>query len=80
MRRCPKKAICVIRSKTAKLFEASARLAALLAQSSPSVEQHCADYGQALGTAFQVIDDVLDYDGEVLEMARTWAMTCAKAR
>ena len=60
----------VIRSKTAKLFEASARLAALLAQSSPAVEQHCAAYGQALGTAFQVIDDVLDYDGEVSEMGK----------
>ncbi|GBU15294.1 octaprenyl diphosphate synthase [Polaromonas sp.] len=60
----------VIRSKTAKLFEASARLAALLAQSSPAIEQHCADYGQALGTAFQVIDDVLDYDGEVLTMGK----------
>ena len=60
----------VIRSKTAKLFEASARLAALLAQSSPAVEQQCADYGQALGTAFQVIDDVLDYDGEVSEMGK----------
>lgn len=60
----------VIRSKTAKLFEASARLAALLAQSSPAVEQYCAEYGQALGTAFQVIDDVLDYDGEVSEMGK----------
>ena len=60
----------VIRSKTAKLFEASARLAALLAGSSPQVEQRCADYGQALGTAFQVIDDVLDYDGAVLEMGK----------
>jgi octaprenyl-diphosphate synthase len=60
----------VIRSKTAKLFEASARLAALLAQASPAVEQHCADYGQALGTAFQVIDDVLDYDGDVSEMGK----------
>ncbi len=60
----------VIRSKTAKLFEASARLAALLAKASPAVEQHCADYGQALGTAFQVIDDVLDYDGEVSEMGK----------
>lgn len=60
----------VIRSKTAKLFEASARLAALLAQSSAAVEQHCAEYGQALGTAFQVIDDVLDYDGDVLEMGK----------
>jgi octaprenyl-diphosphate synthase len=60
----------VIRSKTAKLFEASARLAALLAQSSMAVEQSCADYGQALGTAFQVIDDVLDYDGDVSEMGK----------
>ncbi len=60
----------VIRSKTAKLFEASARLAALLAGSSAAVEQHCAAYGQALGTAFQVIDDVLDYDGDALEMGK----------
>ena len=60
----------VIRSKTAKLFEASARLAALLAKSSTAVEQACADYGQALGTAFQVIDDVLDYDGDVPEMGK----------
>ena len=60
----------VIRSKTAKLFEASARLAALLSNSSPEVEQACADYGQALGTAFQVIDDVLDYDGDATEMGK----------
>lgn len=60
----------VIRSKTAKLFEASARLAALLAQAPAEVEQACADYGQALGTAFQVIDDVLDYDGDALEMGK----------
>ena len=60
----------VIRSKTAKLFEASARLAALLAQSSGAVEQCCAEYGQALGTAFQVIDDILDYDGDALEMGK----------
>jgi octaprenyl-diphosphate synthase len=55
----------VIRSKTAKLFEASARLAAILADSSIEVENACANYGQALGTAFQVIDDVLDYEGDV---------------
>jgi octaprenyl-diphosphate synthase len=60
----------VIRSKTAKLFEASARLAALLAKSSPEIEQSCAEFGQALGTAFQVIDDVLDYDGDVPEMGK----------
>ena len=60
----------VIRSKTAKLFEASARLAAILAGSTPEIEQACADYGQALGTAFQVIDDVLDYDGDTQEMGK----------
>lgn len=56
--------LLVIRSKTAKLFEASARIAALLFKSNPTIEAHCANYGQALGTAFQVIDDVLDYDGD----------------
>ena len=54
----------VIRSKTAKLFEASARLAPILAGAHASVEEACATYGQALGTAFQVIDDVLDYEGD----------------
>ncbi len=60
----------VIRSKTAKLFEASTRLAAILAKSSPAVEAACAEYGQALGTAFQVIDDVLDYDGDTQELGK----------
>jgi len=60
----------VIRSKTAKLFEASTRLAAVLAGSAPEVEAACAEYGQALGTAFQVIDDVLDYDGDAAEMGK----------
>ncbi|MCW5649750.1 MAG: polyprenyl synthetase family protein [Ramlibacter sp.] len=60
----------VIRSKTAKLFEASARLGAVLAGSPPSVEEACAEYGQALGTAFQVIDDVLDYEGDAQEMGK----------
>lgn len=60
----------VIRSKTAKLFEASARLGAVLADAPAAVEQACADYGQALGTAFQVIDDVLDYDGDATEMGK----------
>jgi octaprenyl-diphosphate synthase len=60
----------VIRSKTAKLFEASARLGAILAGSAADIEQACASYGQALGTAFQVIDDVLDYDGQATEMGK----------
>ncbi len=60
----------VIRSKTAKLFEASTRLAAIMARSTTAVESACADYGQALGTAFQVIDDVLDYDGDAQELGK----------
>lgn len=60
----------VIRSKTAKLFEASARLGAILAKAPAPVELACAQYGQALGTAFQVIDDVLDYDGNSTEMGK----------
>lgn len=60
----------VIRSKTAKLFEASARVGAILAGSSPELEEICAEYGQALGTAFQVIDDVLDYTGEAAVMGK----------
>jgi octaprenyl-diphosphate synthase len=60
----------VIRSKTAKLFEASARLGAILTDSPQAIEDACADFGQALGTAFQVIDDVLDYDGNSAEMGK----------
>ena len=60
----------VIRSKTAKLFEASARLAAILAKADQSTETLCARYGQALGTAFQVIDDVLDYEGSADELGK----------
>lgn len=60
----------VIRSKTAQLFEASAQLAAVLADASPEIEQACATYGQALGTAFQIIDDVLDYTGNAQEMGK----------
>jgi octaprenyl-diphosphate synthase len=54
----------VIRYKTAKLFEASARLGALLAGANTAVEEACADFGRSLGTAFQLVDDLLDYDGE----------------
>ena len=60
----------VIRSKTAKLFEASARLGAVISGGDADMEQSCADYGQAIGTAFQVIDDVLDYDGDAGEMGK----------
>ncbi|MBI3530926.1 MAG: polyprenyl synthetase family protein [Burkholderiales bacterium] len=61
----------VIRSKTAKLFEASARVGAILAGAEPALEEACAEYGQALGTAFQVIDDVLDYAGDAAVMGKS---------
>jgi octaprenyl-diphosphate synthase len=51
----------VIHYKTAKLFEAAMRLGAILAKSSPEDEAAAAKYGMHLGTAFQLIDDVLDY-------------------
>ena len=60
----------VIRSKTAKLFEASARVGAILSNASAPLEEACAEYGQALGTAFQVIDDVLDYTGDAAIMGK----------
>jgi octaprenyl-diphosphate synthase len=54
----------VIHYKTAKLFEAAAQLGAILGQASPEVEKALAAYGMHLGTAFQLIDDVLDYSGQ----------------
>ena len=54
----------VIRFKTAKLFEAAARLGAMLGGAGAEVEAKMASYGMHLGTAFQLIDDVLDYSGE----------------
>ena len=60
----------VIRAKTAKLFEASSRLAAILAGADARTEAHCAAYGQALGAAFQIIDDVLDYEGDAAELGK----------
>ena len=54
----------VIRRKTAKLFEASARLGGVLARSPAPIESGLAEYGMHVGTAFQVIDDVLDYSGD----------------
>ena len=61
----------VIRSKTAKLFEASARVGAILASAPRELEEASAQYGQALGTAFQVIDDVLDYAGDAAVMGKS---------
>ncbi len=54
----------VIHCKTAKLFEAAMRLGAILAAATSAHEQAVAEYGMHLGTAFQLVDDVLDYSGD----------------
>ncbi len=53
----------VIRRKTAKLFEAAARIGAVLGHADQRSEDALARYGMHLGTAFQLVDDVLDYSG-----------------
>jgi octaprenyl-diphosphate synthase len=53
----------VIRYKTARLFEAAAQLGAVLVDADPAVEEAAAEFGRRIGTAFQLVDDVLDYSG-----------------
>ncbi len=60
----------VIRSKTAKLFEAAAQLGALIAGASNEEIEAAAEYGRSLGTAFQLIDDVLDYSGQADDIGK----------
>jgi octaprenyl-diphosphate synthase len=60
----------VIRSKTAKLFEAAAQLGALVAGAPESAVAAAAEYGRSLGTAFQLIDDVLDYSGNASDIGK----------
>jgi octaprenyl-diphosphate synthase len=54
----------VIHCKTAKLFEAAMRLGAILGKASAADEEAAAKYGMHLGTAFQLVDDVLDYSAD----------------
>lgn len=60
----------VIHRKTAKLFEAGMRIAAVLTNQSTAVEEQLSRYGRHLGTAFQLIDDVLDYSGSSEELGK----------
>ncbi|MEC5164128.1 octaprenyl-diphosphate synthase [Janthinobacterium sp. CG_23.3] len=60
----------VIRSKTAKLFEAAAQLGALISGASDAEIDAAGEYGRSLGTAFQLIDDVLDYAGDAAEIGK----------
>ena len=60
----------VIRSKTAKLFEAAAQLGALISGATDAGIEAAGEYGRSLGTAFQLIDDVLDYAGDAAEIGK----------
>ncbi|HEX4943879.1 MAG TPA: polyprenyl synthetase family protein [Usitatibacteraceae bacterium] len=60
----------VIRYKTAKLFEAATQVGAILGGAPPELERALAEYGMHVGTAFQVIDDVLDYSGDLAETGK----------
>ncbi|BEU01730.1 octaprenyl diphosphate synthase [Agarivorans sp. OAG1] len=60
----------VIYCKTAKLFEAATRLAAVIGEQSAEIELAMQDYGKYLGTAFQIMDDVLDYVADQAEMGK----------
>ena len=60
----------VIHCKTAKLFEAAMRLGAILGGVDEAMEQAAAKYGMHLGTAFQLVDDVLDYSGDEQETGK----------
>ena len=62
--------LTVIRFKTAKLFEAAAKVPPVLAATDPSLIEGCAAYGRHLGTAFQLIDDALDYAGNEDEIGK----------
>lgn len=60
----------VIYRKTARLFEAGAQIAAIVAHAPPDVEAALARYGKHLGIAFQLIDDALDYRGDAMELGK----------
>ena len=60
----------VIYSKTARLFEAATQIGAVLSAASPEVELALQNYGRYLGTAFQLIDDVMDYTADGKDMGK----------
>ena len=60
----------VIHFKTAKLFESASQLGAVIAEQDQATEQAMAKFGMHLGTAFQLIDDVLDYSASSEDMGK----------
>ena len=60
----------IVRSKTAQLFEAAGRLGAIIGNIQEDVQEALADYGSHMGTAFQLIDDALDYSGDTTKIGK----------
>jgi octaprenyl-diphosphate synthase len=60
----------IVHAKTAVLFEATCEMAATLAKIDPPIIKHAADFGQHIGLAFQLVDDALDYQGNVTELGK----------
>lgn len=60
----------VVERKTAALFEAAARIGAVIASADGAMEEACASYGASLGTAFQIADDILDYSGNSQDIGK----------
>lgn len=70
----------VIYSKTARLFEAATQLAAILTDQSTEIELAMQDYGKYLGTAFQLVDDILDYAADSEEMGKNMGDDLAEGK
>jgi len=60
----------VVERKTATLFEAAARIGAVIAGADAATEARCLRYGASVGTAFQIVDDILDYSGHAEELGK----------
>jgi octaprenyl-diphosphate synthase len=70
----------VIRYKTAKLFEAATQVGAILGGAAPDAEMALAEYGMHLGTAFQLVDDVLDYSGDLSDTGKNLGEDLAEGK
>jgi len=60
----------VVERKTATLFEAAAQIGAVIAGADDATESRCLRYGASIGTAFQIVDDILDYSGHAEELGK----------
>ncbi|ABG42241.1 Trans-hexaprenyltranstransferase [Paraglaciecola sp. T6c] len=70
----------VIYSKTARLFEAATLLAGVLTKQSEAIENAMQDYGKYLGTAFQLVDDIMDYASDSEEMGKNMGDDLAEGK